>query len=108
MKRPSQDEVIRAYGQPNVITLDNGTEFTSNRFDQWAYKRRIELDFIAPGHPVENASIESFNGKLRDECLNIHWLESLSEARRLIGRRGSSTMKRDHTPVWGIGRRQPT
>jgi len=80
------DQAIWAYGQPKVITSDNGTEFTSNHFDQWAYKRGIQLDFIAPGRPVENAYIESFNGKLRDECLNMHWFESLAEAKRLIER----------------------
>ena len=80
------DQAIWAYGRPKVITCDNGTEFTSNHFDQWAYKRGIEIDFIAPGRPMDNGFIESFNGKLRDECLNLHWFESLIEARRLMGR----------------------
>ena len=80
------DRAIWSYGQPNVITSDNGTEFTSNHFDRWAYKRGIGLDFITPGRPVENAFIESFNGKFRDECLNMHWFESLDQARRLIER----------------------
>jgi putative transposase len=61
-----------------------GTEFTSNHFDQWAYKRGIELDFIAPGRLMDNGFIESFNGKFRDECLNMHWFESLIEAKKLI------------------------
>jgi transposase InsO family protein len=52
--------------------------------DAWAYERRIRLRFIRPGKPVENAYIESFNGKLRDECLNEHWFKSLAEARVLI------------------------
>lgn len=78
------DQAIRQYGKPETITIDHGTEFTSNRFDQWAYQRGIQLDFISPGRPVENGFIESFNGKLRDECLNLHWFASLAEAKRLI------------------------
>jgi len=79
------DRAIWAYGQPKVITCENGTEFTSNHFDQWAYKRGIEIDFIAPGRPMDNGFIESFNGKLHDEWFNLYWFESLIETRRLIG-----------------------
>jgi len=57
-----------------------GTEFRCNHFDRWAYQRGIQLDFITPGRPVENSLIESLNGKLRDECLNVHWFETLAEA----------------------------
>jgi len=78
------DRAIRRYGKPETIRLDHGTEFTSNHFDCWAYQRGIGLDFIPPGCPVENGIIESFNGRLRDECLNLHWFESLAEARQLI------------------------
>jgi putative transposase len=78
------DEVIAGRGEPRTIQLDNGTEFTSNHFDAWAYLRGITLDFIQPGKPVENAYIESFNGRLRDECLNSHWFQSLDDARRAI------------------------
>jgi len=78
------EQAIYSYGQPNFITADNRTEFTSNHFDRWAYKRGIGLNFITPGRPVENAFTESFNGKFRDECLNMHWFESLGQARRLI------------------------
>jgi len=78
------DRAIARYGKPRIITLDNGSEFASNHFDWWAYQRGIQLDFISPGKPVENGMIESFNGKLRDECLNVHWFQSLEEARQLI------------------------
>ena len=78
------DEAMDIYGQPEAITMDNGTEFACNHFDQWAYRRGIQLDFITPGRPVENGIIESFNGKLRDECLNVHWFESLADARAEI------------------------
>ena len=78
------DEVIATRGQPQTIQVDTGSEFTSNHFDAWAYLRGIDLDFIRPGKPVENAFIESFNGRLRDECLNIHWFHSLDDARGTI------------------------
>jgi putative transposase len=78
------DRAISIKGQPEVITLDNGTEFTSKHFDAWAFGRDIRLDFIAPGRPMENAFIESFNDKLRNECLNLHWFQSLEEARQII------------------------
>jgi putative transposase len=78
------DRAISQFGQPETITVDNGTEFTSKHFDWWAYHRNIKLDFIRPGCPVENAFIESFNGKLRDECLNMHWFKNLWDAQFLI------------------------
>lgn len=78
------DRVIARRGKPAVIRVDNGTEFTSNLFDAWAYERRIQIDFIHPGRPVENGLIESFNGKLREEFLNAHWFASLDEAQRLV------------------------
>lgn len=56
-------------------------EFTANAFDAWAYAQAVSVHFITPGKPVENAIIESFNGKLRDECLNASWFETLEDAR---------------------------
>ena len=61
-----------------------GSEFTGAVMDQWADARGIKLDFINPGKPNENAFIESFNGKFRNECLNAHWFLSLEDARRTI------------------------
>ena len=72
--RPSHGTWLRYYG----------TEFTANHFDAWAYDRRVFTDFIAPGKPVQNGFIESFNGKLRDECLNANWLSDLEHAQRLL------------------------
>jgi len=69
---------------PERIVLDNGPEFQSRSLDAWAHQRGVSLDFIRPGKPVENAFIESFNGRLRDECLNQHWFLSLADARRTI------------------------
>lgn len=67
-----------------TLVCDNGSEFTSQAFDQWAHLRGVTLQFIRPGKPVENAYIESFNGRLRDECLNQHWFVSLPEAQITI------------------------
>jgi putative transposase len=79
------DRVIGGRGaQPDEIVLDNGPELTSRALDQWAYVRGVQLRFIAPGKPVQNAFIESFNGKLRDECLNEHWFTSLWDARQKV------------------------
>lgn len=78
------DRAILEHGQPDVIRLDNGTEFTANHFDAWAYERGILLDFIAPGKPTQNHYIESFNGRFRDECLNAEWFRTLDEAKRAI------------------------
>jgi len=79
------DQLITERGQaPEEIMLDNGPELTSLVLDQWAYERGVRLHFIEPGKPVQNAFVESFNGRLRDECLNEHWFLTLADARRLI------------------------
>jgi putative transposase len=63
------EQLGRGRGYPEQITVDNGTEFYSQAMDRWAYSAGVKLDFINPGRPTENGDIESFNGKLRDECL---------------------------------------
>jgi len=75
------DRVIGRGPPPRSITVDHGTEFLSRALEDWAYQRGVQLDFIRPGKPVENAHIESFNGRLRDECLNVHQFLSLADAR---------------------------
>ena len=81
-------------GLPRQIVVDNGTEFTSRVVDQWAHQRGVQLHFIDPGKPVQNAFIESFNGKFRDECLNENWFVSLAEAREKI-----ETWRKDYNQV---------
>lgn len=71
-------------GLPKLIVTDNGSEFTSRVFDAWAYARGIRIEYIQPGKPVQNAFIESFNGTLRDDCLNMHWFVSLDDAKVTI------------------------
>lgn len=78
------DGILLSRQRPERITLDNGPEFTSIWFDQWADRNGIVLDYIEPGKPVQNAVMESFNGRFRDECLNSHWFTSLEDARRTI------------------------
>jgi putative transposase len=84
------DRLADTRGLPQSITVDNGPEFDSQVLDKWAYRSGVQLSFIRPGKPNENAYIESFNGKFRDECLNKHWFISLAHARDavLIPQRG--------------------
>jgi putative transposase len=78
------DRHIERHGAPDVITIDNGTEFDSKAMDEWAFKNKVKLNFIRPGKPNENAFCESFNGKFRDECLNENLFMTLDHARKLI------------------------
>ena len=78
------DRLADTRGLPKSITVDNGPEFYGQVLDQWAYRTGVQLSFIRPGKPNENAYIESFNGKFRDECLNEHWFLSLTHARSII------------------------
>jgi len=88
----SGSQVVAAFSQaigergavPRSITLDNGSEFAGRVVEAWAMQNGVQLCFIRPGRPVENGFIESFNGRLRDECLNVEWFASLAEARRTL------------------------
>jgi len=78
------DRLVEQRGAPEAIVSDNGSEFCSRAVDAWAHQRHVQLRFIRPGKPVENAFVESFNGKCRDECLNEHLFISIEEARRCL------------------------
>ena len=78
------NHLVRQRGAPKYLFADNGAEFTGHLVDLWAYHHGTRIDFSRPGKPTDNAFIETFNGSLRDECLNVHWFETLAEARRLI------------------------
>jgi putative transposase len=67
-------------GLPQRIYCDNGSEFVGAAMDLWAYTNQVILDFSRRGKPTDNAAIESFNGRFRDECLNVHWFEELEDA----------------------------
>ena len=79
------EKIVTERGVPEAIRCDNGPEFTSRHILAWAIERKIELVHIEPGRPVQNAFVESFHGKLRDECLNASWFANLFEARAKIG-----------------------
>jgi putative transposase len=78
------DKLAMAIGLPEEIILDNGPEGTSKAMFEWAERTGVQLRFIEPGKPAQNAFIESFNGRFRDECLNQHWFSSIRHARQEI------------------------
>jgi putative transposase len=91
------EELKQKRGVPEVIQVDNGPEFISQAADQWAFSNGVRSHFIDPGKPVQNAFIESLNGKFRDECLNQNWFVSLAEARQVIEAwRGDYNTARPH------------
>ena len=97
--------LIRERGKPESIWVDNGTEFTSRAMDQWAYWNQVKLDFSRPGKPTDNAFIESFNGKFREECLSQNWFLSLQDAREKI-----ESWRKDYNetrPHSSLGNRTP-
>jgi putative transposase len=80
--------------------LDNGSEFTGRAVEAWAIQHGVQLCFIRPGRPVENGFIESFNGRLRDECLNVEWFSSLADAREKLARwRDHYNQERPHSAL---------
>lgn len=78
------EQIKSLRGVPRIIRCDNSPESVSKILDKWAYENKVELDFSRPGKPTDNAFIESFNGSLRDECLNTNWFLSLDDARDKI------------------------
>jgi len=78
------DRLAVTRGLPQSIVCDNGPEFAGRALDLWAHHHRVSLQFIRPGKPVENAFIESFNGRFREECLSTEWFTSLTDAQRAI------------------------
>jgi putative transposase len=88
---------------PKSITVDHGTEFTSKAVEAWAFYRGVALDFTRPGKPTDNGHIESFNGRLRDECLNVHQFLSLEHAQRVIEAwRRDYNEQRPHSALGGL------
>jgi putative transposase len=78
------ESAAHVYGLPERICVDNGPEFISKALDAWAYRRGVALVFSRPGKPTDNAVIEAFNSRFRDECLNVHWFATVEEARQII------------------------
>jgi putative transposase len=77
-------ERLKESGLPQTIKVDNGSEFISKVLDAWAHRHGVQLEFSRPGKPTDNAFIESFNGRLRQECLNQNWFLCLADARETI------------------------
>jgi putative transposase len=95
-----RDRAIARHGKPRSITVDHGTEVTSRALDEWAYRRGVALDFIRPGKPAENGFIESFNGKLRAECLNANQFLSIDDARcKIESWRADYNVHRPHSSL---------
>ena len=97
------DRIVRERGRPCMVVSDNGTEFTSNAILAWADGNGVEWHYIAPGKPMQNGFVESFNGRLRDEYLNEHLFDGLADARRIIASwRADYNEERPHTSLDGM------
>ena len=95
--------LIGLRGKLRTVVSDNGTELTSSAILHWSQERRVEWHYIAPGKPVQNAFVESLNGRFRDECLNEHMFRGLPEARRIIEEwRRDYNAHRPHTSLGGL------
>ncbi len=77
-------QLVAGGQQPQMLSVDNGPEFISRALDAWAHRHGVRLEFSRPGKPTDNAFIEAFNSRFRDECLNLHWFDSLEEAQATI------------------------
>jgi putative transposase len=77
-------QIVQRRGKPREIVCDNGPEFIGRALEIWAEQNGVTIRFIAPGKPVQNCFVESFNGRFRDECLNEHWFTSMDDAREII------------------------
>ena len=96
------DRIVELRGRPRMLVSDNGTELTSNAILRWQQERGVGWHYIAPGKPMQNGFVESFNGRLRDECLNEHLFAGLAEARRIIAEcRYDYNTTRPHTSLDG-------
>jgi putative transposase len=78
------NRLVARHGAPKYVFVDNGSEFTGRLIDMWAYHHGVRLDFSRPGKPTDNSYVETFNGSLRDECLNVHWFKTLAEAKQVL------------------------
>ena len=97
------DRLVWMHGKPKTITVDNGPEFIGKNLDAWACLNDVKLVFNRPGTPQDNAYIESLNGRLRDECLNLHWFMSLKHAREVIWQwREEYQTLRPHSGLGGL------
>lgn len=100
------ETAIQEYGQPAAIVCDNGPEFRSRTLASWSEHRHIRLEFIEPGKPIQNAFAESYNGRMRDECLNANWFLNVADARhKILAWRQDYNLQRPHS---ALGYRTPS
>ncbi len=100
------NQIRQKRGTPKLLFCDNGSEFTSQMMDLWAYHNQVQIDFSRPGKPTDNAYVESFNGTLRAECLDVHWFATLTEAKQVI--EGWRREYNDSRPHRSLGERTPS
>lgn len=101
------ERLARVRRRPRTISVDNGPEFTSRAMEAWAYRNGVTLDFSRPGKPTDNAVIESFNARVRAECLNANWFETLDEARGTVETwRVDYNEKRPHSALGNLAPRE--
>ena len=97
------DRIAEMRGYPCMVVSDNGTELTSNAILRWQEERGVEWHYIAPGRPMQNGLVESFNGRLRDECLNEHLFDSYGQAKKIVEAwRHDYNNHRPHTSLDGL------
>lgn len=97
------ERLAETRGLPKTIIVDNGPEFAAQELDRWVYRRGVRIHFIRPGKPIENAFAESFNGRLRDECLNQHWFTGIEDARTKIENwRNEYNTERPHSSLGNL------
>ena len=93
-------QIVALRGAPESITSDNGSEFVGKAMEIWSYQNGVKLDFIRPGKPVENGFVESFNGRLRDECLNVEVFFDITDAQRKLEQwQGDFNRSRPHSSL---------
>jgi len=78
------NQLVAQRRAPKYLFVDNGSEFSGRLLDLWAYHCKTRIDFSRPGKPTDNCYVETFNGSLRDECLNLHWFDTLADAKATI------------------------
>jgi putative transposase len=94
------NRLVARLGAPKAVFVDNGSEFTGWLMDLWAYHHGVRIDFSRPGKPTDNSFVETFNGSLRDECLNVNWFATLPEARAMLETwRRDSNESRPHSAL---------
>lgn len=100
------DRILSTRGEPKYLFVDNGSEFSGRMLDLWAYHHKVRIDFSRPGRPTDNCYVETFNGSLREECLNVHEFGSIEQVRQKI--EAWRVDYNDHRPHGALGHLTPS